>query len=92
MCNNQLACVEDGEIVYYKCSQVKQLKEAWMKEFREYNQSEKVEEFLGIDVAFDTYEKMIFQFIEKCADPWNITDRIKEAKRKREVGQSPWMM
>jgi hypothetical protein len=59
--------VDDPHCNIYTCSEVKVLRDLWLKEFRKANQSDRVEES-RVDTAFESYKNNIDDFIKGCKD------------------------
>ena len=66
----------------YTCAEVRELKADWLKEYR-VRDSERV----MIDMAYVQYEKEIDEFLSSCKC---VGEKIREAKERRDRGDSPW--
>ena len=67
----------------YTCSEVRKLKADWLKEYRVRNRSDE----LRVDKSSERYEKEIDEFLSSCKC---VGEKIREAKERRDRGDSPW--
>src|SRR4051812_46635209 len=91
MCNRILSRFEIDSIKKYSCTEVKLLKESWLKKFREINMSDMVK----TDKSYDRYKKEIDSFLSDCTDveekpKKTVGELIIEARERRERGEGPW--
>lgn len=61
-----LRMYKDDGAESYSCFEVRKLFPYWKKEFREANNSDKVEKDLGVDKKYQEYIKNIQSFLDKC--------------------------
>jgi hypothetical protein len=77
MCNQRMKVffnlIDDPHFNIYRCSEVKVLRDLWLKEFRKVNHSDRVEK-TRVDTAFEMYKQNIDDFIKGCKDEGNKSD------------------
>ena len=67
----------------YTCAEVRELRDAWLLDYRLRNRSDMVK----IDASYVQYEKEIDEFLSNCKC---VGEKIREAKERRDRGESPW--
>jgi hypothetical protein len=69
MCNQRMKVfsnlLDDPHCNIYTCSEVKVLRDLWLKEFRKVNRSDRVKK-TRVDTAYEMYKQEIDDFIKGC--------------------------
>lgn len=71
----------------FSCDQVRELKDQWIKEFRDVNNSLAVEKSLGVDRRYEEYKKEIEDFISNCKCQKDFSDEGKNAGENMQIAK-----